>query len=193
MLHYLAVKCTDILKEKDVIQNEKEKIYIYGFELLGSFVLSIVSILIWSSILGYCDAVLVFLLFFIPIRITAGGYHAKTYGSCFFWTNFIALGSVLLSLQLWKMFNNKLDIMMWMLFVIALLYIWKNAPVVSKKFPLRPEIVLRNQRYARMILVAEVIVLLGIKVWLGGSLVYVAIFATYIVAIMIGISKKGET
>ena len=77
--------------------------------------------------------------------------------------------------------------------MVALLYIWRSAPVVSKKAPLRPEIVIRNRRYARTILAVEAIVLLGINVWLSGSLVYVAIFATYIVAIMIGISKKGET
>lgn len=61
-----------------IIENQTVKVYTYGFELLISSIMSIFPIIILSIIMQIPNAWLIFLLGFIPERVTAGGYHAST-------------------------------------------------------------------------------------------------------------------
>ena len=192
MLHYIAVKSTDILKKNDIISYQDEKVYIYGFELLYSFSINILCILLWSTILGCVASVFTFLLFFVPIRIVAGGYHAKTYGSCFFGTNLITGISVLLSKQVWRWNSSEIDCIMWWMFFMAIIYVGRQAPVVPSVAPLEPEIIIRNRKLARVILGLEGVVLILMKILFNNALIYTAIAASCIVAVLINKAKKGE-
>lgn len=60
----------------------QEKIYIYGFELLLSSIIGIAVLIMISITGGKIFAWLPYLLGFIPVRITGGGYHAKTHFTC---------------------------------------------------------------------------------------------------------------
>jgi len=59
------------------------EVYAYGAELLISSVLQILTVLILGLIIQRRLETVVFLAGFIPLRVFAGGYHAKTHLRCF--------------------------------------------------------------------------------------------------------------
>ena len=188
MLHTIAEGCTGVLIDHGTIAAEKKNIYIYGFELFWSTTFCIVSILALSIIFGYFDLAVAFLLYFMPVRIPAGGYHAKSYGRCFILTNSVALICVAVSKLLWSIQN--IDPAMWLLLLCALACIWINAPVQSKGHPLRPDRIGKNRRYAHSLIVVELVILLLLRCIYYSCVVYTAIVASWAVAIMILLTKK---
>lgn len=74
MLRVIAERCTDILLKYGIIPNGRKTVYIYGFELLGSLTFSGISILALGSIFHYMPFAIIFLVYFIPIRVPAGDF-----------------------------------------------------------------------------------------------------------------------
>lgn len=192
MLRMIAESCTGVLINHGTIAAEKKNIYIYGFELFCSTVFCVMSILVLSAIFGYLDLAATFLLFFMPIRIPAGGYHAKSYGRCFILTNSVALICVVISKLLWKI--QTIEPFLWLLLLCALLCIWINAPVQSKGHPLRPDRIEKNRKYAHNLIIIEIVILLLLRSVYYSCVVYTAIVASWAVAIMILLAnQEGRT
>jgi accessory gene regulator B len=61
---------------------DDEEVCAYGFELLISTALNSLLILISSILMGVALESILFLAAFIPLRMTAGGCHAKRHWSC---------------------------------------------------------------------------------------------------------------
>ena len=190
MLRIVAEKCTQVLIDHKTIEPDSRNIYIYGFELFWWPTFCILSILMLSVIFGYLRLAATFLFFFIPIRIPAGGYHAKSYGRCFILTNSVAIICVAVSALLWKVEIS--EYIMWVLLLIAWGYIWINSPVESKGHPLRPERITKNRRYARILLLMELVILLLFRSIHNSCVIYTAIVSSCAVAIMILLAKEGE-
>lgn len=193
MLHDMAVRSTELLEKRKIIRLKQEKIYIYGFELLYSLLISVGTMLGWSLLLGCTGQVILFLLYFIPIRMAAGGYHAKSYGACFFWSNVVTLVSVMTAELLWKIGGLWIELAMWGFLLVSVVYIAQHAPVVSKKAPMKEELVARNKKIAIRILVPGSIMLILLRIVLNKGLSYVGMIAFCIVAFMIRITKEGGT
>ena len=82
MNNKLSVLLSRKLIISGIIQKEFEAIYIYGFELLLSFVVSVSIILALSILIRKFFESLIFLVLFIAIRQFTGGFHARTYLKC---------------------------------------------------------------------------------------------------------------
>lgn len=90
--------CKKLLKE-GIISPEQEEIYIYGFELILSFLISTTIIFVTGLLLRQIVNTLVFLFLFILIRRCTGGFHATTYLQCKLGTIFTYLIIMCLSLK----------------------------------------------------------------------------------------------
>ncbi len=97
MINSVTVLLCNKLCTFGIFSKSREKIYIYGFELLLSSVIGIVVLMIISIAGGKAFAWLPYLLGFIPVRITGGGYHAKTHFTCILSFSLIFLFFLLLS------------------------------------------------------------------------------------------------
>lgn len=76
----------DYLKEKGLVSEEEAPVVLYGMKLLFMTLVEFISVIllaVWCENLleGLC-----FLLGFCPLRLYAGGYHAKTPIRCFIMT-----------------------------------------------------------------------------------------------------------
>lgn len=190
VLQYIAKKSTDFLFAKTEIDWEEREIYTYGFELFWSTFLSLSSMIVLAVIFGYVPQMIIFTLFFLPIRMTAGGAHASSYRNCWCLSNLVAVGCVVVGnwldrLQLPKLFSAAL-------LIIVVGYIWREAPVRWEGESQRKEIIERNRRYSHVILVAEAVMVIIFVGSGNGRMYYTAAIASYIVAIMIWIAIKGE-
>ena len=83
MFHNLAVDIAFLLIKNKIVDIEQRDIYVYGLEVIllnGSLLLVF---LIASLLSGTMINFLAYMIFFLPIRIFSGGFHAKSSDSCF--------------------------------------------------------------------------------------------------------------
>lgn len=92
-------KLSDAMASQGIIKPEDSAVYAYGLELIASTVLSIAAVIIISVIFSRPLAGLLFLTAFIPLRSTAGGYHATTHLYCLI--TFSVSFTVLLLASIW--------------------------------------------------------------------------------------------
>ena len=82
MEHILSLLICKHLLEKGVITEELKDVYIYGFDLMFSFLISTTIILTIGLLTHQIFPTIFFLLTFILVRRYTGGYHANTYLKC---------------------------------------------------------------------------------------------------------------
>lgn len=93
----LSLWLVERLYKKATISSEYKEVYIYGLELIFSFIISTSIIITIGIVLRQLISAVTFLITFIIIRQYTGGYHATTYFMCKFYTISCFLVSVLLA------------------------------------------------------------------------------------------------
>lgn len=140
MIHSSAVRLAKRLTERQGQSGRTTNVYIYGLELIMSgllniFLLAFVSMLFMNGLIWFP-----FLLAFIPLRITAGGYHANSHFSC------AAVGTLafLLSIAISSIDANW-SITCIIISFVSLGLIMKLSPVQASNKPLRKEAISKNR------------------------------------------------
>jgi accessory gene regulator B len=82
MIGKKAAQLSAALARRGIIKAEDTDVYAYGLELMLSTTINILLVIVVSFLLNRPLSWLFFLLPFIPLRLTAGGYHAKTHLGC---------------------------------------------------------------------------------------------------------------
>lgn len=82
-MNKLSSCITDILWKQGILQDNDINKCNYGLDIFISSTLEVLSILIISLFINNFIETLLFFIAFIPLRIYAGGYHAKTRLKCF--------------------------------------------------------------------------------------------------------------
>ncbi len=82
MLYKLSSRLANRLLNHGVITAENIDIYVYGFQLLISFLFSTSLVLLIGAVLGKTAETLAFLAVYILLRSYSGGYHANSYAVC---------------------------------------------------------------------------------------------------------------
>lgn len=82
MIHNAATVLVSCWAENGVISKGLEKTYVYGVELLLSAFINLALMFGISTIFGHPYLFIPYLFAFIPIRLFAGGAHAKKHLSC---------------------------------------------------------------------------------------------------------------
>jgi len=180
---YLAKKT--VLPTKDNID-----VLTYGYELALSTLFTSILLLVIASLAGEIMAGVIFIISYVPIRVCAGGYHAKTFVGC----NCFSAASFVILLLAYRFGEVYFSNFMWLciLFVSALIILY-YAPCEHKNQPLTDEKRLKNRRQVKIRLPIEMIVIL-LLFWRDFSQVYVAILSLSLVAILLIIPSimKGE-
>lgn len=83
MLYRISQGIVRTWQREQIIPSESSEAYVYGVQLLLSTLLNIICIAVISGLAALPFAWIPFLAGFIPLRITAGGFHAKTPLRCF--------------------------------------------------------------------------------------------------------------
>ena len=131
LLAKLSQKIGDDLVRSNVIEAEDAEIYIYGINQILVSVLNVLSALIIGLILGTFFEVVVFMAAYIPLRIFAGGYHAKTPLRCYI---FSVIMLIIVSLGMKYLYMA--DWVYYVILAVAALMILVLSPVEDKNKPL---------------------------------------------------------
>ena len=155
MLLKLSTYLTHYFIKKNIIKSNLSQIYIYGFQLTISTLCSLLSILLLSSFSNFIFGI-TFLLFFMPLRFCAGGYHSNTYQKCFILTNLCFLFTLFSSKIFYKyhLFNLNLS-----LFFISVILLWIYAPCENINNPLSNTYLEKNRLYTHILLIIYIFTL----------------------------------
>lgn len=82
MIHNLSQKLTTTFIHHRIIEAEDREIYIYSFELLLSAVINLAVVVLLICLTGQVWGGVGFVLSFIILRQSAGGYHASSHFFC---------------------------------------------------------------------------------------------------------------
>ena len=116
-----------------IIKTENEELYSYGLQLVFSTIFNTAIVIAVSIICGTPLAWIPFLVAFIPIRTTAGGYHAKSNLACI--ASFCSTYTVLLLVSITWMSKAPVPVSTSLAFA-SLVIIIATSPVQSSNKPL---------------------------------------------------------
>ncbi|MBE5927774.1 MAG: hypothetical protein E7267_00130 [Lachnospiraceae bacterium] len=133
MFEYIAESLVFVLIKHKKVNIVDRDIYIYGLEVIllnGILMISFLIMSIWFNMLFHFVA---FVIFFIPLRIFMGGYHAKRSETCFIISNVMYLISLVINKSSESWHHNAVVILLSILILITM-FVW--SPVKNKNRPL---------------------------------------------------------
>ena len=83
MIVRMSKKVSSFFIDKKIISCEDREVYEYSFEILFSSFLSIAAVMIMALLSKTIIFTTLYMIGFIPLRLIAGGYHAKNHFRCF--------------------------------------------------------------------------------------------------------------
>lgn len=155
MFEYLAENITFLLIKHKILNIKNREVYTYAIEviLLNSILLAV---LLGISIAGKCFIFFVgYLLFFVPIRKFAGGYHAKHSETCFGVSIGLYIVATIIFNQFPNLYKNTFTIVLFM-FAIVILLIW--SPLKNPNHPMADYQYKRNRKIVYGIIVIDLVV-----------------------------------
>ena len=155
MLSLISKRFTDFFLKKQIIDEEKYEIIEYGFMITLSSLFCILSILIISVICGMIVEGITFLIVFMAIRTSCGGYHCSTYLKCWLFTNSIFL--VYLAIIYFTKDLN-VDIVSMILLALCSLIIVAFAPLINENNPKGEKEIAEKKKKERIILSCYIVI-----------------------------------
>lgn len=153
----MSEKIINIFIDKGLILKEEKELFICALEQIFAYILNLFSIILIGVVFNMLFEAILFTLTYIPIRIYAGGYHAKTQLRCYIFSVFMLI-SVLFIL---KVSINVLAISI--LAIIGSFIILLLAPVEDKNKPLDDiEIKVYRNRTIRNLIIILLSLIIGL-------------------------------
>jgi len=153
MFRNLAEDIAFVLIKNKIIDIEQHDVYVYGAEV---FLLN-ASLLIILLVISFAFKALVhfvaFMVFFFPLRIFAGGYHAKTSEMCLV-LSIIMYAVSLAIVQIIPLLYKSVYAMAAEILFLTVIFIF--APIVNKNNELNSEQLKRNKIIVRTLLLIDI-------------------------------------
>lgn len=143
--------------QNEIISSEDREIYVYGLKQGFILLINILTILLIGFVFNKNTETIVFLATYIPLRIYAGGYHARTQIGCYIFS-VVVIVSVLLAIE----FIPWTNFIYIAISTVSVLIIYILSPVEDMNKPLDAAEVKVYGKKARIILSFE----LGVFVFL---------------------------
>ena len=118
----ISKKITDTLVTNEIIESQKKEIYFYCLDFALDLILFNCSLLLIGGLLNLFLPSFVYIVILVPVRMLAGGAHAKSPYSCFllsysiyFLTLFLSRLPYLIMPGLYTLLISMLTVMIWVL------------------------------------------------------------------------------
>ena len=133
MFRNLAEDITFLLIKNKIVEIEKREIYIYGLEVILLNGGLLITFLIISLLCGEMVNFLAYLIFFLPMRLFSGGYHAETSERCFILSTITFGASIAVSKLIPLLYISNMGKIIGAVSVIVILVL---APLINENNPL---------------------------------------------------------
>lgn len=150
MIHNLSQKLTSTFIHYRIIETEDREVYIYSFELLLSAVINLAVVVLLICLTGQVWGGVGFVLAFLVLRQSAGGYHASSHFFCIL--SFTVIFTVFLAVIIFLPPLYYLPVILGAL-IIGIPVIVLTAPVAHENKPLTGAECARLSRLAKLTVV----------------------------------------
>lgn len=184
----IAHRLTIEMAKAQIIDNSTDtfECYQYGLELILSSLYIFVVMLISSFFTGTTIECILFALFFCPIRAMSGGYHCRSFLSCFFFS--VSIWGVYILLTKTNVFIYVIPLLA--LYLLCEIFIWLNAPFEHPNNPLQADEKALLKKRVRVLLIFYAIV--GVLLALFDvSIKSILYYSIYIIALLMIINRFG--
>lgn len=154
MFRHLAKDIAFILIKNKIVDIEQRDVYVYGLEVFLSNASLLIIFLVISLLSSTFMHFVAFLAFFFPLRIFAGGYHAKTSEKCFALSTVMYAASLAVIRFMPLLYKSVYAMAAGIVFAVI---IFIFAPLVNKNNELNGKQIKRNRIIARIILIADLV------------------------------------
>ena len=163
MFDKMSAFITDTLIEGKIIKMEERNLYLYCFGTLIEMTANLITTLIIGALLGKIVAALFFMLIFIPLRITAGGYHCETACKCYLLSMAVYL-AVILTYDFVSTVTSYVCVLICVFDLTAIIIL---SPVVSPNKPFTAKEKIKNRRISialSLIYITAILVMMNCKI-----------------------------
>jgi accessory gene regulator B len=156
-----AYKCADFLVKHQNENNEKRRVYYYGFQVILGELLKLIILILASLLLGTLQATIMATIAFVFLRTTAGGTHMDTYGKCMVVTLVIFLFTGVFAQYTYQYWSDiQILILVIGTFVGGLFIIIKWAPGDTPNKPIKDPKKIRNFKRKSIIMISLWLILM---------------------------------
>lgn len=149
-----AAKLVEVAISTGVISEADREFYQYAYLLLIEYIISWSSIFTIALLTHQVLGALFFALFYIPLRIFAGGYHAREFRGC----NLLSIISFTLFCLTVPLVTSIPQSTIYILIMICSVTIFALAPIADPNKPFEGNDENRNRFRTRIVLVTELII-----------------------------------
>lgn len=162
----ITEKVLSNMEKQNIIQSNQRSVYKYGINQMLNMLLNILTYLVIGLTFHMTLETIVFTSAYIPLRIYAGGFHAKTPFRCWI-TSGIMLFAVLLFMKYVTMNAFKCDIIA----IVCAAFILILSPVEDKNKPLDDKEKPIYKIRSIIVLTAELLIVFLLKLFHNNSIV----------------------
>lgn len=146
----IAAKISSFLCARGVVEEEEKEIYTYGYEIILENIGKTILLLIAGGIIHKFVATCIFVVGFVSLRSSCGGYHAKKAWQCDILT-VLLWGIVICATPVVRMIVSEQRVFLLLIVLVSELIIIHYAPVEHKNNRLTKEKREKNRRQALVI------------------------------------------
>lgn len=154
MIEKIAIRLSNAWGENSIVSKEDVECYRYGLELLISTMINFTLTVVVSLIFGRPYSFLPFTVVYVPMRLYAGGYHAKNHFRCILFSTILFGITVVEAIIFFEVREYACLLIIIMSFAILKLI----APIESENKPLSNEQIV-NAKYKISIIQAILLIM----------------------------------
>lgn len=185
MLEKTSKLLTYQLYIKGEVEEAKIPVIEYGFEILISSLIILLSIMVYAGVVFKLSDGITFLLFFMPIRLFCGGYHAPTYNKCYIFTMLLFIAVIIIS----YMIPITRGCILIFCLTVCIVYIFRNAPCINVHHPLSKRRYKINKIRARIVIFLEASLSI-ILFYINNRLCTISVYTLLLVILMMYIPER---
>ena len=177
MYQKLSNQMAQYLIKNGVGKREYIDVYAYGFESIISTTMNTIILVGLGFIFGWCEEILIYIIFFAGLRKHAGGMHRNTHLSCILTYGMIAFLHIQILKKLFQ-YNEQIVMHICLIyFVLVIILIFKYAPVDSANKRLSQEEKSIQRLKCIQNLIIEIGIIIGMMIFRQRWLAVVAMAA----------------
>ncbi|MDR1753344.1 MAG: accessory gene regulator B family protein [Eubacterium sp.] len=185
MMNLLSLKITEIFLSEKIISDEDIDIYVYGFEMVISNIITVIITILTGVLFGNLFDAFIFYTVFSSTRRFSGGYHASTYIGCKI-TYIICIVSVMLLANTFLFLSQFLQFHFLILLICLFNIITVSilSPIEHKNKPLTKKDKRINKIRSIFVSMSWLAIAFA-PIWWGSNIIHVILLTQFSISILI--------
>lgn len=161
MIDFLSIHITDFLCRKQLIKEEDKELYVYGYQLLISSLIGIITTITLGIVLKKSLLTMLYLVIFIITRQHCGGYHANHFSTCIL--SFLSTYLIVIMLESY-LIGTDYSLYCILMEIIYFITVLRFAPIEHKNKPLSQKV--RQVNRKKSIIYSVIWILISIPAYI---------------------------